>query len=47
MLQSSLGDLDTYCLLILVVDIYLNPLYKFLFFLKITQASFYLLTYPL
>lgn len=33
-LQSSLGDLDTYHLLILVVDIYLNPLHNFLFFLN-------------
>lgn len=31
-LQSSLGDLDTYHLLILVLDIYLNPLHNFLFF---------------
>lgn len=30
-LQSSLGDLDTYHLLILVADIYLNPLHNFLF----------------
>jgi len=42
--ESGLEDSDTYHLLILVADIYLNPLDNFLFF-KIIQASFYLLTF--
>lgn len=42
-LQSSHGDLYTYRLLILVVDIYLNPLHNFLFF---NNYSGFLLSAP-